>query len=574
MSYRAISARQARKGGILGMALLFFVMVTFAGAALLSMSTIQRIKTVRNGIDVRLMIAAEAGIETVRGRFTVIPVVQEDWSWLAADPGWTNVGNLTINGISVTVLAQADGAPDVPVARVRSTAVSGVKTRTVEYRVRVATFSDYAVFNAGGGTNTLGTNYKGVGNMYYGGNLDIPNTGAQIFGRSTIVGSILQGYTGPGNNNPATGQSWGYHFPIEAPAENEPAIPLPTWAAPWDSLEDVAEGMNLKFAENTLAIELRGTEFRRYFVRRTVSTGATPSGTDWLNLNSAVSLTPNQRLISTASSITGNGNYQLAFEDVPIPNNSVIYVSTGSVDSVPDVSVTDSFAGINSWTQSTNWGSNSTGGSISWGVGSDYDIVRNNGMPGDPYAKVLLLWGVLDDRRVSIACDHKVILADTISYQTLLDNPELRNFHGDGATGKESDAALNFTEMLGVMSKQDCSLTPTWWNNLNPAEAADTVAGELVPTPHYPNDSYSIDGVYFSIYDTRPYRFRNNQQGEWWGHGGLIAGGNYAAGMGNHFARRNYDWDFRMRETTPPFFLRAYNASAVFIPGSWRTWSN
>ena len=45
--------RNNRRGGILAAAMLFFVMVTVAGAAILSMSTIQRIKTVRNGIDVR-----------------------------------------------------------------------------------------------------------------------------------------------------------------------------------------------------------------------------------------------------------------------------------------------------------------------------------------------------------------------------------------------------------------------------------------------------------------------------------------------------------------------------------------
>jgi hypothetical protein len=26
--------------------------------------------------------------------------------------------------------------------------------------------------------------------------------------------------------------------------------------------------------------------------------------------------------------------------------------------------------------------------------------------------------------------------------------------------------------------------------------------------------------------------------------------------------------------TTPPYFLRAYNVSAVFLPGTWRTYEN
>jgi len=194
-------------------------------------------------------------------------------------------------------------------------------------------------------------------------------------------------------------------------------------------------------------------------------------------------------------------------------------------------------------------------------------------MPGAPFAKVLLLWGVLEDRRVSIACEHKIILADTISYRSLRDNPEYRNFHGNGSDGKQSPGALGFKEMLGVMGQQDVMLTPTWWRRLPTAESAEDVAGELIPG-HIPTNSFSMDGVYFSLFDTRPHRFRDNQQGEFWGHGGLIAGGSYAAGMGNHFTRRNYDWDFRMATTTPPYFLRAYNASAVFLAGTWRTYES
>jgi hypothetical protein len=30
--------------------------------------------------------------------------------------------------------------------------------------------------------------------------------------------------------------------------------------------------------------------------------------------------------------------------------------------------------------------------------------------------------------------------------------------------------------------------------------------------------------------------------------------------------------DWRLQGTTPPFFLRAYNVTATFVPGTWRTY--
>lgn len=585
-----LKQRMTRRGSALAAALIFFVVVTIAGTALITISGYHQVQTVRNGLDVRLMIAAEAGIESVRGRFTVIPVIQEDWSALLPNPApaWNNVGNFTINGISVDVDARSVGGPSVPTARVRSTATSGNRWRTVEYTIKVASFSDYCVFNSGSGGSTLGTNYKAVGNTYFGGNVSIPNPGAQLWGSSYMVGFVSPAY-GAGNNG-TTGQPWNppptstAHFPVEPPQQGQPAIPIPTWAAPWDALEAQAQSPTGHYwAENTIGIELIGTQYRRWYVRRK-SVGVTPTGVDWLNLSSAISVAPNARFVNAAASITGgvaapNEVYEIASQVYDIPNDSVIFVKTGSVTAVgPTVNgaaVTDALVGTNTWVQSTNWAANTTPAAITNGVGSDLDIVQNNGMPGQPYAKVLLLWGTLQGRRISIGCDHKVILADTIRYQALLDNPQWRAFHGDGVNGKQSMGALGFVEMLGVMSKQDCMLSPTWWRPIPAAQAATTQVGELIPTPHFPNASFPMDGVFFSVYDTRPHRFRNQYLGqEFWGHGGLIAGGDYAAGMGNHFDRRNYDWDYRLAETTPPYFLRAYNASATFINGSWRTYGS
>src|SRR5688572_24214690 len=96
--------RSGRRGGVLAAAMLFFVMVTVAGTAILSMSSIQKLRTVRNGIDVRLMIAAEGAIETVRGRFTLVKGVQDDWTWISSAT-WTSLGTINVNGINVDVEA-------------------------------------------------------------------------------------------------------------------------------------------------------------------------------------------------------------------------------------------------------------------------------------------------------------------------------------------------------------------------------------------------------------------------------------------------------------------------------------
>jgi hypothetical protein len=161
-----------------------------------------------------------------------------------------------------------------------------------------------------------------------------------------------------------------------------------------------------------------------------------------------------------------------------------------------------------------------------------------------------------------------------------LNNAGYRRFWADGINGKESAGAVGFKEMLGVMAKGDIHSALTWWtasDALQGAQIVTDIAGEYLPG-HFSNASdggqFCQDGVYMSLGATRPYRFTNGQPlGEYWFNGGLIAAQNYGSGNANHFKRRNYDWDYRMRLTCPPYFLRAYNTSAVFIPGTWRTYT-
>lgn len=546
--------RRNRRGGALAAAMFFMIMVTVAGTALLSMSVISRQSIVRNGIDVRLMVASEAGIETMRGRFTLIQGVQDDWGWLNTST-WTAVGTPVINGINVTVEAMSIGGPSVPTARMRAMASASGRTRVTEYNIKVATFSDYAVFT--GNPGTLGANYKCVGNLYGAGSMSIPYTGAQLLGDVTLTGTISH----------TNGEAWNYTFPLSNPLQNQTAIPFPTWAAPWTALRALATslyapGSDHLWAENTLEIVFNGTTYTRYFVRRTANgtgNGTVPTGTGWITQSTGVT--------NYAHASLNNADYVLASEVLNIPDEGVIYVASGTAQSVMAGKDTTG-ANTNNFTQS-----------LTYTADADGAIFRDNYFTG-LFTRCLLLSGRIDDRRVSIACDHKIIIKQPIVYNELLTNPGYRRFWADGVNGKESAGALGFKEMLGVMSQGDIHPSVTWWSSLSTiyggSPGVTDVAGEYLPG-HYPADTTSMDGVYLALGHTAPirnYGFASGfgPRGEHWLHGGLIAQGSYGGGLGNSFYRRNYDWDYRMRLTCPPYFLRAYNTSAVYIPGSWRTY--
>ncbi|MBZ0135704.1 MAG: hypothetical protein K8I27_04975 [Planctomycetes bacterium] len=574
--------RIARKGSILATAMLFFVLVTVAGTAILSMSTIQRIKTVRNGIDVRLMIAAEAGIESVRGRFTLVEGVQDDWNWLN-NATWTNVDTVTVNGINVTIDAMLWGGPSVPTARLRSYATASGKTRFVEYLIKVASFSDYAVFTSSGGT--LGQDYKLVGNYFADGNLSIPNTGAQMFGRVQLTGTI----------NQTNGEPQSYTFPVQNPEPLSGNIPFPNNAYQWNLLVDKADTTGLVYGENTLEIIFNGTNMTRWFVRRRAtgagngtvpgSAGAIDDSTNsWISphdgtIDYSNSSATNQRLV--------NADYEFVSETVPIPNEGVIYIRSGPARlaqaSDPNK---DALGGgtTNNFTQATGSSSvNSTTSPYGASTFINNRVIFTSSVSGT-YEPILVMSGRLASTRVSIACDHKIVVKQPIIYDSLLNDPTLRRFYDDAShvTGKQSQAALNIPEMLGVMSRDDITPAVTWWRDVDSnfgGGGVTTGAGEIITTAHYPTDTYCMDGVYLALGETSPrrhYNFSpgNGPRGEMWFHGGLIGQTGYGGGNGNTFYRRNYDWDYRMALTMPPYFLNAYNTSATFVPGTWRTWES
>lgn len=357
-------------------------------------------------------------------------------------------------------------------------------------------------------------------------------------------------------------------------------------------MKDMAEDTGYVFAENTLEIVLNGTTFTRYYVRR-MNTASAGSGTVPVNTIDTTATS----WISTTTGVTNysstrlnNSDYELVSETLPIPDEGVIYIQGGPASGIVDggptqTNVNDNLATsprTNGFIQQYSHVNNTT---APLGISPNYYIFSNIGGFTIPNGNtdILLLSGTLDDRRVTISCDHRIIIKQCISYQGNLDNPDNRRYFNDGVNGKQGSQAMDMTEMLGVMSKSEIHPTPTWWTPLTASyRVTGDLAGETVPGHDWAdikdtNGDYCMDGVYLAWNTTAPtrnygYASGSGPLGEMWFCGGLICQGSYGGGNGNTFYRRNYDWDYRMNITMPPYFLRAYNTTARFIPGTWRTW--
>jgi hypothetical protein len=472
---------------------------------------------------------------------------------------------VNVNGIDVVVEGLRDPGASVPRCRIRARAAASGVTRVVEITVRVASFSDYSVFANNG---NFGQNYKLVGNYYSNGNINVDVTGCRVFGETTSTGIITGLYSDP--------LSPEYPFINSNPQLLQPAIPFPVDPTEWDYMKDIADTTGYIYAENTLEIIFNGTTFTRYYVRRlnvnvpgtgTPPTGSVVDATSWID--------PTTGAMNYASTSVINTEYTFLSETLPIPDEGVIYVQSGAANLItlgPLAGTRDSAAGPgdNGFVQQ-HWLNTSSGN------------FQNQGGFGIPAGStpVLVISGVIDNRRLSICCDHRIIVRQPIAYQGNLDSPNNRRFHNDGLNGKQSSNAMDMTEMLGVMSRSEICPCPTWWQ---PLAAGSSVTGDLtgetlpghdwVDTVHgNANTDFCMDGVYLAIGHTRPRVYFSGQpMGELWYCGGLICQGDYGGGNGNNYKRRNYDWDFRMAVTMPPYFLRAYNTTARFVPGTWRTW--
>ncbi|MCA8911305.1 MAG: hypothetical protein KDB82_06350 [Planctomycetes bacterium] len=504
--------RNARKGSILGMAMLFFVMVTVAGAALLSMSTINRMKTVRNGVDVRLMIAAEAGMETIRGRFTLVSGVQDDWSWLTTGT-WTTLDTISVNDTPVTLQANLLSGSSVPTARVRGIATASGRTRAVEQTIKVASFSDYARFSGSTSVTSFGANFKMVGTCYYRGGINLGgNGGIQFLGQATTSG-VVSGLPTP--------EGVAYNFPAGY-IQGSPVISIPSSAYGTDPILAQADALSSTYAGTTNLPQWDVKASGFHFYRNTISLEFFPF--------SSGSVTGTQVVRRYYYRESGNENYLVSgqystrSETITLPQGEEICLYVD--DSTPPLG---------------------------------YDCWNSGEYNYEDYGR-LDLSGTLRNARITVCTEMDCHVVDNVNYYTLLQNPSLRL-----QANKTSSAATSFTEMLGVVAQDEVLFD---FNTFSPYNSGDT--GYLADGV---TNQYHLDGTFLGTYRAY-YNGTPSASGsdEFWGCGCLI-GVNYpTTGFGGAFGTRHYDWDWRLQSTTPPFFLRAYNVTATFVPGTWRTY--
>lgn len=489
---RSNSIRRARKGGALAVSLFFVVLVAVAGGALLSMSSITRMNIVRQSADVRLMIAAEAGIETVRGRFTLVQGVQDDWSALMPTGGWNNVGGtLNINGIDVQPQVKPTGHASVLQARLRAVATLQGKTRVVEYTIQAANFGDYALYFGASNTVTIGSHFKMVGNFYSKGHINVANRpGVEFFNRVESSGAVM--------NYP----DFAYNFK-QGYNDYIPVIEIPPEAYGLAPMRAAAEATGTLFYANTISIRLDGEDFIRTYAYRK---------------------TGNKKNYK-------KNEYEIRAERIEIPDNSVIYIDENTAP-----------PGVDSW--------------------SGHSKSSNNADYGQ-----LDLWGVIDHKRVTIASESDISIVNNVSYRTLLDYPDLRRF-----TQKKSPGALGFREMLGVLSDGDIRFETKDWSPLPYDSRVWDDESRNPPDVGHQYYQYSLDGVFMGVNKAARTAVGPSRDRELWLNGSIINGNYPSTALANNFDRRNYDTDYRLQKTTPPYFMKAYGKSATFISGTWRTY--
>lgn len=484
--------RAHKKAYMLGTAMMFFVLVTVAGGAMLSMSQINRMAQVRRGADVRLLLAAEAGIESVRGRFTLVAGVQDDWSTLVPGPGWTNLGGqMNINGIQVQAQGRPIGDPSTPQARIRAIAYGTNTNRVVEYHIQAANFADYALYFGATNTVGIGENFKMVGNFYSKGSVNLSNrSGIEFFGDVDSSEKVLN-YT-----------DYAYNFK-KGFTRYAPVVTIPPSAYGLDVMRSAAEASGTLFYSNTLSIKLQGQQFIRTFEYRFKGTGSNYKHND----------------------------HMVMTEVLDIPDNSVIYIDSGKAPT-----------GVDTYSFQSNRANQASNGNL--------------GLEGT------LIW-----KRVTIACEHEIDITNNVSYQTLLNTPNYRRF-----TEKKSNAATNYREMLGVLSATHINFMCPDWNDLPSSSKVINDATRNPPDIGHEYYQYSLDGVFMGVESAKRGKNGNSNNRELWVCGGIINGNHPNTELSGNYDRRNYDTDYRLQKTTPPYFLKAYGESANMIIGTWRTY--
>lgn len=237
-------SRSTRRGSVLGISLIFMVVVAVAGTALLSMSLIHRQGLIRSTYDTRLIIAAEAALNTQKGRFTLVEGIQDDWSAILPLSGWNDIsGPITVNGIPVQVQAMSVGTPAVPRARLRAIASAWNQRRVVEFEIKIPNFSDFAMYSGASNSLDLPENFKVIGNLYSLADINLSNrVGIEVWGDVRASGGVKNA------PDPAYNFKEGYE-------EYVPDIEMPPTANRLAEMADAAHNTGLYFYNNTVSIE-------------------------------------------------------------------------------------------------------------------------------------------------------------------------------------------------------------------------------------------------------------------------------------------------------------------------------
>ncbi|CAG0977475.1 hypothetical protein PLCT2_01711 [Planctomycetaceae bacterium] len=547
-----LAVRHSRRGGILMVSVGFVVAVSLAGTILLSLSYMHQVDMQQKALAVRMMAAAEAGIESKRGRFTLVAGVQDDWATLLPTAGWNNVdAAMSINGLSVQVQASPTGSFSVPKARIRGVVTTAGRRLAVEYEIKVPQFSDYSVFSGSTAVYNPGVNYKSVGNHYSRGDIFIAaaNTGVEFFGKTET--------SGVANTFGPEGGAYNYK---QTPITNVAPRTIDFSAVNFTVPRARAVTLNMLYKENTIAIHFNGNgTFTRTYVRRLNTAAANdnlyPTSNAWINTGTGAIIGANLT----------NSDYDVATETVTLAAESVIFIEEGAAGTGDRVGGANS----NNYVQVLHQATNYTQG---WATGATSVWSRQQ-------RKVLLLSGTLgtgDRATVVSAGNIMTVVRDCIKYQYLLNNPSFRN-----ANNKSSAGALAFTEMLGVISNTDINFAWEWWTALTAAQECPVAAGGGTSSVSLGQPGqHCIDGNFAAVNASCPGNIINGTGRDLWFCGGNGGNAVINSGFGNIYSpgafagvgARHYDWDWRLNDTAPPYYLRTYNTSARFITGTWRSY--
>ncbi len=298
--------RKRLKGGALVAALFFMIVVTTAGIALLSSSTRNQIAIIERSVDVRLMIAVEAGVESVRGRFRLIEGIQDDWAWMAGSTraAPNDLGVQTINGINVSLTCWPLGSPSVPTCTVRGWATAAGITRFVELDLQLATFSDFAMYLGESGQANWGA-IEIYGRFHSNSDAHFmsPQTKFHLipsFGMNGTDWAIPHNNTG----RPASEEGPGFmNFNPHIQAD----VDIPDNLVVYSTMKTTAlrtranpnnTSSDHTYYENTLEIQFTGDgNYRRVFVRRNSDTAGSPIPPSWQR--SQTDFSDNSSLITT-----------------------------------------------------------------------------------------------------------------------------------------------------------------------------------------------------------------------------------------------------------------------------------